>query len=443
MRRKARESVARLALLASVALAGPAGAVASALKPGLAAGGEAILYTFTGGTADGAEPAGGVVRDSAGNLYGTTYWGGGTGCNYGYGCGTVFRIDPSGTETILHKFSGADDGGIPNGGLTLDSKGNLYGTTSFGGDLPACGAFGYKGCGVVFKLNPAGNETVLYTFTGRKDGGWPVHERLLRDSVGNLYGTAEIGGDLNCIPTQGIGCGVVFRLGADGTYTVLHAFKGNAKDGYAPVSGVVQDAAGNLFGETPYGGAGGQGTVYRVTADGREHVLHMFTGGTDGGYPSGGELVIDAGGRLYGTASQGGNLSACGGVGCGVVFRMTRRGTEKILYAFRNGLNGSTDGAYPREGVVLDAGGRIFGATEGGGAGGFGMVFALSKTAPGNFVESVLHDFTDGADGAYPTGENLIVGPTGKLYGVAERGGDADCVQGSPYGCGVVFALKP
>ncbi len=370
MARKPRESGARLALLAAVAAAGLANTPASAapLKPLPPPGREVVLYTFTGGSVDGAEPGGGVVRDSGGNLYGTTYWGGGTGCNYGYGCGTVFKIDSSGTETILYKFSGGIDGGIPNGGLTLDSAGNLYGTASFGGNTLACGLAGYQGCGVVFKLDPSGNETVLYTFTGRQDGAWPVHERLLLDSAGNLYGTGEIGGDLSCRPTQGLGCGVVFRLSAKGKYTVLHAFKGNAKDGYAPVGGVVQDGSGNLFGETPYGGAGGQGIVYRLAPDGREKVLYSFTGGADGGYPSGGELAMDAKGRLYGTASQGGNLSACGGVGCGVVFRMTPRGREDVLYAFQNGLNGSTDGAYPREGVVRDAAGNIFGATQGGGA---------------------------------------------------------------------------
>jgi uncharacterized repeat protein (TIGR03803 family) len=440
----------RGALLSALAVAGLADAPARAATmpqsppgPAAAPGRETVLYTFTGGSADGAEPSGGVVRDSAGNLYGTTYWGGGTGCNYGYGCGIVFRIDTSGTETILYRFSGGSDGGIPNGGLIRDSKGNLYGTTSFGGDTAACGAFGYTGCGVVFRLDKSGNETVLYTFTGRKDGGWPVHEKLLVDGAGGFYGTAEIGGDLNCSPTQGLGCGVVFRLDADGTYTVLHAFKGNAEDGYAPVSGVVQDARGNLYGETPYGGADGQGTVYRLTANGKETVIHEFTGGADGGYPTGGELAIDAGGRLFGTASQGGNLSACGGAGCGVVFTMSRRGTEEVLYAFQNGLDGSTDGAYPREGVVRDAGGRIFGMTQGGGAAGFGMVFELSKSTSGNFVESVLLDFTDGADGAYPSGENLIIGPKGTLYGVTERGGDDNCLQGKPEGCGVVFKLKP
>jgi uncharacterized repeat protein (TIGR03803 family) len=440
----------RGALLSALALAGLANASAHAatmlqLLPGHTAAprGETVLSTFLGGSADGAEPAGGVVRDSGGNLYGTTYWGGGTGCNYGYGCGTVFRIDRSGSETILYKFSGGTDGGIPNGGLTLDSSGNLYGTTSFGGAASACSIFGYKGCGVMFRLDQAGNETVLYTFTGQKDGAWPVHERLLVDSAGSFYGTTEAGGDLNCSPTSGLGCGVVFRLDADGTYTVLHAFKGNATDGYAPEAGVVQDASGNLFGETPYGGANGQGTVYRVTASGKENVLHAFTGGADGGYPAGGELVMDAAGGLYGTASQGGNLSACGGVGCGVVFSMTGRGTEKVLYAFQNGLNGSTDGAYPREGVVLDAGGNIFGTAQGGGTGDFGMVFELHKSSSGNFVERVLYDFTDGADGAYPTGENLIVGPTGALYGVTERGGDANCLQGGSEGCGVVFKLKP
>jgi uncharacterized repeat protein (TIGR03803 family) len=403
---------------------------------------ETVLYTFTGGSADGASPAGGVIRDSSGNLYGTTYWGGGTGCNYGNGCGTIFSIDPSGTETILHKFSGGGDGAIPNGGLTLDPDGNLYGTTTFGGNNSNCSFAGYNGCGVVFKLDTAGNETVLYTFRGKRDGGWPGFEKLLVDTAGNIYGTAGIGGDLNCSPTSGLGCGVVFRLSPNGEYTVLHRFKGNATDGYWPGSGVVQDARGNLFGKTVYGGADNQGTIFKVTMSGKENVLHTFTGGADGAYPAGGELIMDADGDLYGTASQGGNLSACGGVGCGVVFRMTGRGTEKVLYAFQNGLNGSTDGAYPREGVVMDAGGNIYGTTQGGGTADYGMVFELTRLSSGKFVETVLHDFTDGADGAYPTGENLILDSRGKLYGVAEYGGDSNCPQTSN-GCGIVFRLKP
>ena len=399
---------------------------------GASQGKETVLYKFQGGAADGAAPTSGVVRDSMGNIYGTTYWGGSTGCYNGNGCGTVFKISKSGTETTLYAFSGGADGATPNGGLTLDSNGNLYGITTFGGDTSACTYYN-SGCGVVFKIDKAGNEKVLYTFTGQGDGAWPNDEKLLIDTSGNIYGTTAIGGDFDCHEQPTYGCGVVFRLSSNGQYTVLHTFKGEPKDGYWGCSGLVQDARGNLYGETALGGADELGTVFRVAENGKENVLHSFTGGADGSSPASGELVMAADGYLYGAATFGGQY------GYGVVFKMATGGAEKVLYSF--GTNGSTDGEGPSEGVVLDSNGNIYGTTEYGGSSNDGTVFELAKA--NGFAESILHSFTGGADGGEPLGGNLILGSKATLFGDAQYGGiSTACPQGGQLGCGVVFKLK-
>lgn len=192
------------------------------------------MYNFTNG-ADG----GGVIFDSKGNLYGTAS-GGGTS-----GAGVVFKI-ASGNETALYTFTGGADGGTPLGNLILDSAGNLYGTTNVGG---------VDGAGVVFKVDPSGNETVLYTFTGGSDGGYPAWVVLALDSDGNLYGTTSGGGASNA--------GVVFKVNPSGHETVLYSFTGGV-DGDSPYTGVVRDAGGNLYGATDFGGASGAGVVFEI-----------------------------------------------------------------------------------------------------------------------------------------------------------------------------------
>jgi uncharacterized repeat protein (TIGR03803 family) len=182
----------------------------------------------------------GLIRDSAGNLYGTTNGGGASGA------GVVFQIDPSGNETVLYNFTGGADGGFPFGGLIRDSAGNLYGTTNGGGA---------SGAGVVFKVDRAGNETMLYSFTGGPDGGYPLWVVLARDSAGNLYGTTSGGG--------ASGNGVVFKLDPSGNETVLHSFTGGA-DGSSPFAGVVLGSNGNLYGTTPFGGQTNAGIVFEI-----------------------------------------------------------------------------------------------------------------------------------------------------------------------------------
>jgi uncharacterized repeat protein (TIGR03803 family) len=244
---------------------------------------ETVLYTFTGGS-DGANPYAGLVRDAAGNLYGTTLNGGASGL------GTVFKLNKAGKETVLHSFTGGGgDGSYPYAGLVRDAKGNLYGTAYEGG---SSGCYLGYGCGVVFKVDATGKETVLYAFTGTGgDGGFP-DAGLVRDTQGNLYGTTA---------GQGAsGYGTVFKLDKKGKETVLYSFTGTGGDGAYPYSDLVRDAMGNLYGTTSQGGGSGAGTVFKLDKTGNETVLYSFTGGDDGYDPWAG-LVRDTKGNLYGT----------------------------------------------------------------------------------------------------------------------------------------------
>jgi uncharacterized repeat protein (TIGR03803 family) len=274
---------------------------------------EKVLYAFAGGT-DGANPGSGLVRDTSGNLYGTTVTGGGSGCNAGTGCGTVFEITSAGNEEVLYSFTGNADGASPSASLILDAAGNLYGTTPYGGNLG--GVCASRGCGVVFKVTPAGQETVLYTFKAGADGQSPMAP-LVRDGKGNFYGTTSTGGDVNNLwcRIQQNGCGVVFELTEKGVLRTLYAFKGYPKDGQHPIAGVVFDKQGNLYGTTDWGGPSNDGTVFKLAPSGVETVLHGLTGGTDGENPFG-SVVLDAQGNLYGTAIYGGAF------GDGVLFKV-------------------------------------------------------------------------------------------------------------------------
>jgi uncharacterized repeat protein (TIGR03803 family) len=243
-----------------------------------------------------------------GNLYGTTTIGGDPSC----GCGLVFKLDKNAKETVLHAFSGKPDGWRPSGPLSRDELGNVYGVTGAGGSSDA---------GTVFKLDPSGNETILYSFVGWVSGLYP-NGQLARDAKGNFYGVTEDGGVSPCF------CGIVFKLDKAGIETVWHMFTGNS-DGAYPYSGLTRDGAGNVYGST-YGGGGssgcfggGCGTVFEVDVNGKETVMHGFTGGSDGGMPFG-ALILDKSGNLYGTALGGGDGACVGGFGgCGVVFKLT------------------------------------------------------------------------------------------------------------------------
>ena len=208
-------------------------------------------------------------------LYGTTSNGGTANA------GVVYRVQSAGHETVLYSFMGGSDGANPYAGVICGSAGNLYGTTYGGGPT---------GAGVVYRVNGSGYESVLYGFTGGVDGGNPVGGLIL-DSAGNLYGTTSGGGSA--------GAGVVFKLDATGHETVLYSFTGGADGGY-PCAGVTLDSAGDLYGITTGGGSTGAGVVFKLDAGGQETVLYSFTGGSDGGYPFLGGLILDSAGNLYG-----------------------------------------------------------------------------------------------------------------------------------------------
>jgi uncharacterized repeat protein (TIGR03803 family) len=297
-----------------------------------------VEHSFKGFPTDGRSSFAGVIQDPAGNLYGTTYRGG------KYGGGTVFKVDPSGRETVLFNFFQGpilDAGLFPNAGLIRDTEGNLYGTTFSGGDnncdhLRACG-------GTVFKLTPQGKISVLHRFHDA-DGAFPMAE-LIIDAAGKLYGTTSWGGD-NCVDDPYVTCGTVFQLDTENTLTVLHRFK--FSDGIHPNTALVRDAAGNLYGTTSAGGACnvaffpcGNGTVFKLDSKNTLTILHAFAGGADGAEPEQG-LVRDSEGNLYGTTMRGGDPSCS----CGVVFKLAPTGSFKVLHTF-TGLKGNGDAASP------------------------------------------------------------------------------------------------
>ena len=245
-------------------------------------GKKTVVYNFTGTAGDGAYPFALLVWDAAGKLCGTTYKGG------AYGNGSVFELATTGTLTVLYSFKGGAHGENPYAGVVLDPAGNIYGTTF--------GAFGV-GYGTVFKLNTAQKEKVLHSFTGGPDGGYPYYGGLVSDSDGNLYGTTSYGGAHQYF-------GTVFKVNKAGTQKVLYSFSGGA-DGGQPDASLIRDAAGNLYGTTIGGGAYAHGTIFKFGRAGKETVLYSFTGGTDAASPNA-NLLRDAAGNLYGTSVAGG-----------------------------------------------------------------------------------------------------------------------------------------
>ena len=268
---------------------------------------EKVLYSFIANSSDGMWPYTGLTRDAIGNFYGVASVDG-----LGGG-GIVFKLDSAGKLHVIHNFSGnLTDGSYPYGVLLL-LKGKLYGTTSFGGT---------SNLGTIFALDQS-RESILFNFAGAA-GEFP-YAGLVADAAGNFYGTTQFGGNLACnAPSSG--CGTVFKLDAQGNETVLYRFLGSP-DGDDALSGLVLDDTGNLYGATAYGGTGtcqstamGCGTLFKVDQSGNETVLFNFTGGADGKFPFG-TLIRDSVGNLYGSATQGGN--DCGNDGCGTIFELT------------------------------------------------------------------------------------------------------------------------
>jgi len=335
------------------------------------------LYTFTGGI-DGAMPASPPTPDAAGNLFGTTVTGG------SHGQGAVYKLSASGTQAVLHSFTGGADGSYPYASPLTDGAGHLVVTTHNGGA---------NNVGTLFAVAPKGAGKVLHSFS-TAEGYWP--SALVRDTAGNLYGTTYLGGAASL--------GTVFKLDRAGNETVLYSFTGGT-DGSLPAGGVVRDPAGDLYGTTTRGGTFDAGVVFKVDPTGTFNVLYSFTGGADGGAPSAG-LVLDPAGNLYGTAIAG------GASGQGVVFRIDTANQETVLHSFSG-----TGGEGPYGGLVRDPAGNLYGTTYFCGAQSEGVVYGLRPD--GTF--RVLHSFTGGADGADPTAGLLFY--KGAIYGTTPYGG--------------------
>jgi uncharacterized repeat protein (TIGR03803 family) len=368
---------------------------------------------------DGALPYAGLIADAQGNLYGTTGEGGGSGCGESRGCGVVFELTPQGKETVLYAFGGGSDGAYPSAGLIADARGNLYGTTEEGGGACKRGA-----CGTVFEVTPQGQESVLYAFGAN---GLDPAGGLVADSQGDLYGTTMYSHAQRCR----YGCGTIFELTPQDSETVIHAFKGG-RGGHWPQAGLTADSQGNLYGAATAGGRGcnlGCGALFKVTPQHAESLLYAFKGGNDGAYP-GSALIADAQGNLYGATEEGGGSGCSQNLGCGTIFKVTPDGKETVLYRFAGG----SDGAAPAAALVADAQGNFYGTTAeggGGGCGGIGCGAVFEVTPQGH--ESVLYAFAGGNDGAEPSAA-LTFDAQGDLYGTTLVGGSANL--------GTVFELS-
>jgi len=400
---------------------------------------EKVLYSFGNGSGDGSAPNGGLVFDSAGNIYGTTRLGGKSGCSAQ--CGTVFELSPSSkggwTETVLYTFcsqANCTDGGNPAGGLAIDGDGNLYGTASIGGTYG--GICHGAGCGTVFELSPplsgsAWAYTVIWSFgTVPADGGAPSGGLIL-DQLGNLYGTTETGGYNN-------GLGTVYELstGSGGSWneSILYTFCPGAvlpcPDGLDPEAGVSFDHLGNLRGTAYSGGIkqGGSewGTVFELIPSGdgswAENTLYQFQP-RGGGHPASG-VSFDAKGNSYLTAYNGAANSP--GL-CGAIFGFAANNEHRSYLFSDSGI-----GCNPAAGVLVDPrGGTLYGTTEAGGSSGGGMVYQIAGpkgTAIYNFCSEA-----NCADGMTPSGNLTLHGSS--LYGTTIKGGR--------FGQGVVFELIP
>ena len=353
--------------------------------------------------------------------------GGDLGCaDSSEGCGTLFKIDANGALSILHVFEGSPNGGAgPQAGLLLDEDGNLYGATIAGGAQQA---------GTVFKLDASGIITILYEFTGGADGIGP--ELGVRDEAGNLYGTTGLPSFSPIACTEN--CGTVFKLAPDDTLTVLHTF--NGADGAFPVSPLIRDVAGNLFGTANQGGAGdplecdvvGCGVVFKIDADGDFSVLHHLMGGFEEGRSPSGRLLLEEDGSLVGTTAFGGTHFG------GTVYKIQPDGEYVELHAFQGGDIGQFEdepgGNFPQAGVVQGLLGNLYGTTAFGGVNTGGVIFELDADSN---EKRILHTFTlEG--GGRPLGP-LVVDSEGNLYGTGLRGGDFACDPDG--GCGTVFKL--
>ena len=366
-----------------------------------------VLHDFTGGV-DGAFPHQ-IIEGSDGNFYGTAARGGTNDL------GNIFEITPSGAFSVLYSFTGGANGCQPEGPVFRDSNGDIYGTAHECGD-PKCR------CGIFFRLDTSNVLTVLHTFTRgtEAEGEFPSNDIVSVN--GELYATAEGGGSN--------GWGILYKITKTGHLTVVHSFElGNTP---GTQSDLIRDSAGNIYGDTYY-------SVYKLDTAGNFSVLYTFTDGVNDGADPAGRLVLGSSGTITG-ASQ---YTPGSQPGCGLVFRLEGDGTLKVLHHFSNG----EDGCRPATGLI-DVGGTLYGTTTEGGANvcvtGYtptscGVLYQISKTG----VYTVVHSW-DGTDGGSPLDE-LTKGTDGSIYGITTVGGTGGgyCVNSNPSGCGVIFKYAP
>jgi uncharacterized repeat protein (TIGR03803 family) len=396
---------------------------------------ETVLHSFNGqngtagvsGSHDGAAPFGGLVQDSHGNFYGTTYYGG------QYDVGTVFKL-VAGVESVLYSFTGLDNGGLggmtgstdgahPDAGLVQDSEGNLYGTTVQGGIDYVTNSGGH---GTVFKITPEGVETVIYAFclgATCTDGELPF-SGLILGSDGNLYGTA--GG-------SAANGGIVYTMTPAGAETVLYAFVPATTDAVAPQAGVIQDSAGNLYGSAGGGGTNGFGAIFKIAPGGAETVLYSFcsvntasANCADGSYPSTG-LIWGADGNIYGATGSGGLYDL------GTIFKITPAGALSVMHSFCGDANvpGCTDGAEPIGPLMQASDGNFYGMTHGGGANNWGSIYKITPTGVETTIFSFQADNNTNTTSLDPTA-GLVQGLDGNFYAMTDPGGTSS--EGTLFG---------
>src|SRR5271167_3334981 len=382
------------------------------------------LVNFAG--TNGASPNGPLVQGTDGNLYGTTSQGGATG-GCGYGCGTVFKMTPSGKLTTLYSFCAGGgscaDGSLPFAGLVQATDGNFYGTTNLGGAAGSCSGYG---CGTVFKITPAGTLTTLYSFCSQPNcaDGAQSSAGLVQATDGNFYGTT-IGGGAK-------GFGTVFKITPSGMLTTLHSFCAGGypcADGADPEAVLVQATDGNFYGTTSKGGsASGGGTVFKITPSGTLTTLYIFCsqGDCSDGYQPYAGLVQATDGNFYGTTSAAGGAN-----GGGTVFKITPSGMLTTIYDFCSQQN-CLDGDQSYAGLVFATDGKFYGTTSNDGANGEGTIFKITQngtlTALYNFCSQ--QNCTDG----YESQSGLVQGTDGSFYGTTFAGG--------ANGDGTVFSLS-
>jgi uncharacterized repeat protein (TIGR03803 family) len=379
-----------------------------------------VIYNFTGGQ-DGGQPEAGLTIDQAGRLYGTTRLGGNTGGNCGgNGCGTVFRLETQGSGWIftpLYDFQGGADGSSPQARVIFGPDGSLYGTTAAGG---------INGGGTVFRLRPPAivcrtafcpwTETVLYSFGGSQDGATPEAE-VVFDQAGNMYGTTYGGGVS--------GTGAVYELmpsGGGWTESVLYSFAGG-NDGANPSSAVVLDQSGNLYGTTIVGGEWHVGTVYQLTPSAggwQEKVLQQFLFSSTGAYPQGGLTLSSSGQELYGTTSRGELLHGYYG---GTVYVLRRSGGGWQFSTQCSEL-GPPDTIGSRASLTFGPDGYLYGTT---------YKYRRGNGSVSRSCDSV-YDFAGGVDGANPV-SNVVFDSNGHMYGTTLNGG--------ANGDGLVWEITP